>query len=76
MPSCSFVGSFKAEFTADRVWRPRGRLELAVVESIGWCNNSRPHETHSHMTSGSERTPAARARAQKPAGAARGEERR
>jgi hypothetical protein len=27
--------------TSDRVWRTRAQLELAVVEYIGWFNDSR-----------------------------------
>ncbi len=41
----SFVDSFKTELIADRVWRSRPQLELAVVEYIGWFNNSRLHES-------------------------------
>ncbi len=41
----SFVDSFKTELTADRVWRTRPQLELAVVEYVGWFNNSRLHES-------------------------------
>jgi len=41
----SFVDSFKTELIADRVWRSRSRLELAVVEYIAWFNNSRLHES-------------------------------
>jgi putative transposase len=40
----SFVDSFKTELIADRVWRSRSRLELAVVEYVGWFNHSRLHE--------------------------------
>jgi putative transposase len=40
----SFVDSFKAELIADRVWRTRAQLELAVVEYIGWFNDSRLHQ--------------------------------
>ncbi len=40
----SFVDSFKTELIADRVWRSRSQLELAVVEYIGWFNNSRLHQ--------------------------------
>ena len=29
---------------ADRVWRTRSQLELAVVEYIGWFNDSRLHQ--------------------------------
>ncbi len=39
----SFVDSFKTELIADRVWRSRSQLELAVVEYIGWFNDSRLH---------------------------------
>jgi putative transposase len=41
----SFVDSFKTELIADRVWRTRGQLELAVVEYIGWYNAARLHES-------------------------------
>jgi len=30
---------------ADRVWRSRSQLELAVVEYLGWFNNIRLHES-------------------------------
>jgi putative transposase len=40
----SFVDSFKTELIADRVWRTRTQLELAVVEYIGWFNHARLHE--------------------------------
>src|SRR3954471_18752809 len=40
----SFVDSFKTELIADRVWRSRSQLELAVVEYIGWFNHTRLHE--------------------------------
>ena len=40
----SFVDSFKTELVADRVWRTRSQLELAVVEFIGWFNDSRLHQ--------------------------------
>ena len=39
----SFVDSFKTELIADRVWRNRSQLELAVVEYIGWFNHDRLH---------------------------------
>ena len=39
----SFVDSFKTELIADRVWRSRAQLELAVVEYIGWFNHERLH---------------------------------
>jgi putative transposase len=40
----SFVDSFKTELIADRVWRTRSQLELAVVEHIAWFNHDRLHE--------------------------------
>jgi putative transposase len=40
----SFVDSFKTELIADRVWRTRAQLELAVVEYIGWFNDGRLHQ--------------------------------
>jgi putative transposase len=40
----SFVDSFKTELIADRVWRSRSQLELAVVEYISWFNHDRLHE--------------------------------
>ena len=39
----SFVDSFKTELIADRVWRTRSQLELAVVEYVAWFNNTRLH---------------------------------
>ena len=39
----SFVDSFKTELIADRVWRTRAQLELAVVEYVGWFNHERLH---------------------------------
>ena len=41
----SFVDSFKTELIADRVWRTRSQLELAIVEYIGWFNDSRLHQS-------------------------------
>jgi putative transposase len=41
----SFVDSFKTELIADRVWRTRSQLELAVVEYIAWFNHARLHES-------------------------------
>ena len=41
----SFLDSFKTELIADRVWRTRSQLELAVVEYIGWYNAARLHES-------------------------------
>ena len=40
----SFLDSFKTELIADRVWRTRSQLELAVVEYISWFNHDRLHE--------------------------------
>jgi putative transposase len=39
----SFVDSFKTELIADRVWRIRSQLELAIVEYISWFNHDRLH---------------------------------
>jgi putative transposase len=39
----SFVDSFKTELIADRVWRTRTQLELAIVEYVAWFNTSRLH---------------------------------
>lgn len=41
----SFVDSFKTELIADRVWRTRSQLELAIVEHVGWFNHVRLHES-------------------------------
>ena len=41
----SFVDSFKTELIADRVWRSRSQLELAIVEWVGWFNHVRLHES-------------------------------
>ena len=41
----SFVDSFKTELIADRVWRTRSQLELAIVEYVGWFNHTRLHES-------------------------------
>ena len=41
----SFVDSFKTELIADRVWRTRTQLELAIVEYVGWFNHDRLHES-------------------------------
>jgi putative transposase len=37
------VDSLETELIADRVFRSRSQLELAVVEYIGWFNNARLH---------------------------------
>ena len=39
----SFVDSFKTELIADRVWRDRAQLELAIVEYVAWFNTVRLH---------------------------------
>ena len=39
----SFVDTFKTELIADRVWRTRSQLELAIVEWVAWFNNERLH---------------------------------
>ena len=45
----SFVDSFKTELIADRAWRTRAQLELAVVEYISWFNHDRLHESLSDI---------------------------
>ncbi|MGI8623046.1 MAG: transposase, partial [Solirubrobacteraceae bacterium] len=40
----SFVDTFKTELIADRVWRTRTQLELAIVAWVGWYNARRLHE--------------------------------
>jgi putative transposase len=41
----SFVDTFKTELIADRVWRSRSQLELAVVRIRLLFNNKRLHES-------------------------------
>jgi putative transposase len=41
----SFVDSFKTELIADRVWRSRDQLELAIVQWVGWYNQRRLHSS-------------------------------
>ena len=41
----SFVDSFKTELIADRVWRTRSQLELAIVDYVGWFNHQRLHSS-------------------------------
>jgi len=41
----SFIDSFKTELIADRVWRTRSQLELAIVEWVAWFNTGRLHES-------------------------------
>jgi transposase InsO family protein len=33
------------QLIADRVWRTRSQLELAIVEWVAWFNNDRLHES-------------------------------
>jgi putative transposase len=40
----SFVDSFKTELIADRAWRSRSQLELAIVEYVAWFNTARLHQ--------------------------------
>ena len=46
----SFVDSFKTELIADRVWRTRSQLELAIVEYVAWFNTSRLHSAFGYRT--------------------------
>jgi putative transposase len=46
----SFVDTFKTELIADRVWRTRSHLELAVVEYVAWFSNDRLHESLSDVS--------------------------
>jgi hypothetical protein len=41
----SFVDTFKTELIADRVWRTRSQLELAIVQWVAWFNNDRLPES-------------------------------
>jgi putative transposase len=41
----SFVDTFKTELIADRIWRTRTQLELAIVEWVAWFNTDRLHES-------------------------------
>jgi len=41
----SFVDTFKTELIADRAWRTRTQLELAIIEWVAWFNNDRLHES-------------------------------
>jgi Integrase core domain len=45
----SFLDSFKTGLIADRVWRTRSQLELAVVEYVGWFNHDRLHQALGDM---------------------------
>ncbi len=46
----SFVDTLKTELVADRVWRTRSQLELAIVEYLGWFNDARLHESLGDLT--------------------------
>jgi putative transposase len=46
----SFVDSFKTELIADRVWQTRPQLQLAIVESVGSFNTTRPHSALTHLS--------------------------
>ena len=46
----SFVDTIKTELIADRVWRTRDQLELAIVEYLGWFNEARLHESLGDLT--------------------------
>jgi putative transposase len=46
----SFVDTIKTELIADRVWRTRDQLELAIVEYLGWFNQARLHESLGDLT--------------------------
>ena len=39
------MDTFKTELIADRVWRTRAQLELAIVEWVGWFNTTRLHSS-------------------------------
>jgi putative transposase len=41
----SFVDTFKTELVADRPWRTRSDLELAIVAWVGWYNHQRLHSS-------------------------------
>jgi len=45
----SFVDSFKTELIADRPWRTRSQLELAIVAWVGWYNHQRLHSSLDDM---------------------------
>jgi hypothetical protein len=64
----SFVDSFKTELIADRVWRTRSQLELAVVEYIGWFNHTRLHESLGDLPPAEFEAQAPRAQAAPKAG--------
>ena len=39
------MDSFKCELIADRPWRTRSQLEIAIVEWVGWYNHRRLHSS-------------------------------
>jgi putative transposase len=39
----SLVDTFKTELIADRVWRTRAQLEVAIARWVGWYNHQRLH---------------------------------
>jgi putative transposase len=41
----SFVHTFKTELVADRPWRSRSELELAIAAWVGWYNQRRLHSS-------------------------------
>ena len=45
----SWVDSLKTELIADRVWRTRSQLEIAIVEYIGWFNHVRLHSSLGYL---------------------------
>jgi putative transposase len=59
----SFVDTFKTELIADRVWRSRAKLELAVVEYLGWFNHTRLHQALGDLTPAEFEAQAPRAQA-------------
>jgi putative transposase len=59
----SFVDGFKTELIADRVWRTRAQLELAVVEYVGWFNHTRLHQSLGDLPPAEFEAQAPRARA-------------
>jgi transposase InsO family protein len=52
----SFVDTAKTELIADRVWRTRSQLELAVVEYVAWFNNDRLHDSLGDVSPGASET--------------------
>ena len=45
----SWVDSLKTELIADRVWRTRFQLEIAIIEYIGWFNHDRLHSSLGYL---------------------------